>query len=82
MKFKVVFSIDAAEELLAIIGKVDAVSVLSASETVRKALEADPLNAGRELSEGLHYIDRAPLRAFFVISEELGIVEVTDFRWF
>lgn len=46
MNFKVVFSIDAAEELLSIIGKVDAVSVLSASESIRKALEVDPLGAG------------------------------------
>ena len=82
MNFKVVFSIDAAEELLSIIGKVDAVSVLSPSESIRKALEVDPLGAGRELSEGLRYIDRDPLRAFFVVSEEIEIVEVTDFRWF
>lgn len=46
MNFKVVFSIDAAEELLSIIGKVDAVSVLSPSESIRKALEVDPLGAG------------------------------------
>ena len=82
MKFKVVFSIDAADELLSIIGKVDAVSVLSASETIRRALESDHAKFGNELSEGLWYIDREPLRAFFVVRVELGIVEVTDFRWF
>ena len=49
MKFKVVFSIDAADELLSIIGKVDAVSVLSASETIRKALESDHAKYGNEL---------------------------------
>jgi len=82
VNFRIVFSIGAAEELLSIIGKADAVSVLSASESIRKALESDPFNAGSELSEGLRYIDREPLRAFFVISEELEIVEVSDFRWF
>ena len=42
MNYKVVFSLEAAAELVGIMGVLDPVSVLSAAETVRKALEHDP----------------------------------------
>jgi hypothetical protein len=61
-------------------GVPSAASVLEALESIRRSLEINPKESGQELSEGLHYIDREPLRAFFVIDEGAMIVEVTDFR--
>lgn len=78
--YEVVFSLEAAAELLRIMGHLTAVDVLRASEAVRDGLVDDPANEGTELSEGLFYIDREPLRAFFMIDVESMTVEVTDFR--
>jgi len=79
--YDVEFSIDAAAELLRITEVVgSAVSVLQAAEAIRRQLEDDPADKGEFLSEGLYYIDKEPLRAFFLIDVESMVVEVTDFR--
>ncbi|MCA9187650.1 MAG: hypothetical protein R3E01_29475 [Pirellulaceae bacterium] len=81
MIYDVLFSLDAAAELLRIAGAVgSAVSVLNAVDSIRRKLENDPVVQGTFLSEGLYYIDEEPLRAFFVIDAKLMVVEVTDFR--
>ncbi len=81
MIYDVQFSLDAAAELLRVTEVVgSAVSVLKATEAIRRRLESDPAEQGNFLSEGLYYIDEEPLRAFFMVDVESMIVEVTDFR--
>ena len=81
MTFDVVFSLEAASELVRIAGAVrPASSVIRAAESIRRILENDPRETGRPLSEGLFYIDREPLRAFFFIDDDSAQVEITDFR--
>jgi hypothetical protein len=78
--YRVVFSLAAAAELVRIMGELSAADVLRASQAVRQALEIDPANEGIELPEGLYYIDREPLRAFYEIDVQDLTVEITDFR--
>jgi len=78
--YKVEFSLDAAAELLRIAGVTGSASAIRAAESIRRRLEADPAGDGNFLSEGLYYIDEAPLRAFFLIDVESASVEITDFR--
>jgi len=78
--YDVIFSLEAAAELIRIIQIASPGSTLAALEVIKRALEGDPRGSGHELSEGLHYIDREPLRAFYEISDDKMTVEVTDFR--
>jgi len=78
--YNVVFSLGAAAELVRIMGELQAVAVMRASQAIRQALEVDPANEGTALPEDLYYIDREPLRAFFVIDVQQMTVEVMDFR--
>lgn len=81
MNFDVVFSLEAAAELIRIVSALSSANdVLRASEAIRQSLEINPKDAGTELSEGLYYIDREPIRAFYEIDEETMTIEVTDFR--
>lgn len=80
MTYDVIFSLEGAAELVRIMGVTSPDATLRALELIRRALEANPRESGHELSEGLHYIDREPLRAFFEISDDKMTVEVTDFR--
>lgn len=81
MTYEVVFSLEAASELVRIAGVVrPAVAVIHAADEVRQRLEVDPLDKGHFLSEGLCYIDEPPLRVFFVVDELALRVEITDFR--
>ena len=81
MTYDVEFSIEAAAELLRITEVVgSAVSVLKSADAIRRTLEDDPAGKGEFLSEGLYYIDREPLRAFFLVDVVSMVVEVTDFR--
>ena len=80
MTYDVVFSLEAASELVRIAGTVrPAASVIQAAESIRRMLENDPRKVGYPLSEGLLYIDGA-LRAFFVIDDDAMLVEITDRR--
>ena len=81
MTYDVEFSLEAAAELMRVTEVVgSAVAVLKAAEVIRRELEDDPAEKGQFLSEGLYFIDEAPLRAFFLIDVEAMVVEVTDFR--
>ena len=80
MTYDVIFSPEAAAELVRITEIASPVSTLAALEAIGRALESDPKESGHELSEGLHYIDREPLRAFYEITDDEMTVEVTDFR--
>ena len=80
MIYSVVYSLEAAAELLRISGVVGAVAVIQAADAIRRHLEDDPAGNGTFLSEGLYYVDEEPLRAFFQIDVESMVVEVTDFR--
>ena len=81
MTYDVVFSLEAAAGLVRIAGAVRrASSVIQAAESLRRTLENDPGEGGHLLSEGLYYVDREPLRAFFVIDDDAMLVEITDFR--
>lgn len=81
MIYKVEFSLEAAAELVQIAGTVrPAAAVLRAAESIRRLLGDDPAETGHFVSEGLFYIDEAPLRAFFVIDVESMVVEITDVR--
>jgi hypothetical protein len=81
MTYDVVFSLDAAAELMRISEAIgSATPVLRAAEAIRRKLEVDPAASGVVLSEGLFYIDEEPLRAFFMIEDESLVVEITDFR--
>ena len=80
MTYDVIFSLGAAAELVKIMEVLSPISALRATEDIRHALEFDPRKSGTELSEGLLYIDREPLRAFYEIQEDTMVVEVTDFR--
>lgn len=81
MTYDVEFSLEAAAELIRIAGGAHpAASVIRAAESIRRTLENDPAEAGHFLSEDLYYVDEEPLRAFFVIDDDLMVVEITDFR--
>lgn len=81
MTYDVVFSLEAASELVRIAGAVPpSALVIQAAESIRRKLQSDPQGIGSPLSEGLFYIDAEPLRAFFVIDRDHMTVEITDFR--
>ena len=57
---------DAVEDVLRITMASGAkAEVMDASRRIREALRRDPTAFGDHLSEGLFFIDREPLRAFF-----------------
>lgn len=81
MRYTVEFSLEAAAELLRIVGFIGSAElVIRAADTIRSRLASEPAAVGTFLSEGLYYVDEEPLRAFFLIDAESLIVEVTDFR--
>ncbi len=61
MTYEVVFSLEAAAELVRIAGAVrPASAVIQAAESIRQRLAGDPLEVGRHLSEefGWHWLGR------------------------
>lgn len=54
--------------------------VLQASKRIQEALKSDPAAEGECLSEGLYFIDREPLRAFFSIDVQEMIVEIVNVK--
>ena len=83
MTYEVVFSLEAAAELVRIAGAVRPASAVSqAADSIRRRLAVNPHQIGQHLSEGLFYIDEEPLRAFFSIDDAGLRVEITDFRIF
>ena len=81
MRNEVILSIDAVEDVLRITMASGAKSqVLQASKRIQDSLKSDPTAEGEFLSEGLYFIDRAPLRAFFTIDVQEMIVEIVNVK--
>ena len=55
-------------------------AVLNASKLLQDALKDDPVNAGEHLSEGLYFIDREPLSAFYTIEVDELLVEIVNVK--
>lgn len=81
MRNEVILSIEAVEDVLRITMASGAKSqVLQASKRIQDSLKSDPTAEGEFLSEGLYFIDRAPLRAFFTIDVQEMIVEIVNVK--
>ena len=81
MKYRVVLSLEAVEDVLRItILSRSKTSVIDASRQLHEALKQDPEVAGSHLSEGLYFIDREPLRAFFTIYDDEATVEIVSVK--
>ena len=81
MKYEVVLSMDAVEDVLRITMASGAkAEVIDASRQIQEALRLDPTAFGDHLSEGLYFIDREPLRAFFTIDVEEVSVEIVNVK--
>ncbi len=77
MNYKVILSLDAVEDVLRItMSSQSKTAVIDASKRLQEALVQDPRRAGIHLSEGLYFIDREPLRAFFTIDDDEATVEI------
>ena len=81
MTYEVILSIEAVEDVLRITMASGAKSqILQASKRIREALKSDPSGEGDFLSEGLYFIDREPLRAFFTVDVQEMIVEIVNVK--
>jgi hypothetical protein len=79
--YDVVFSMDAVEDVLRItMGSGAKSAVVNASKQIQEALRSNPMSAGEHLSEGLYFIDREPLRAFFTIDGAKMAVEIVNVK--
>lgn len=54
--------------------------VVTASKQLQESLRTNPALAGEHLSEGLYFIDRKPLRAFYTIDTEQALVEIVNVK--
>jgi hypothetical protein len=74
-------SIEAAEDVLRItMASGSKALILQASKRIQESLKSDPAAEGEFLSEGLYFIDREPLRAFFTIDTPEMIVEIVNVK--
>ena len=81
MTYRVILSLEAVDDVMRITMASDAkAAVVSASKNIQEALQTEPAEAGQHLSEGLYFIDREPLRAFFTIDTEETTVEIVNVR--
>ena len=79
MNYEVVLSLDAVEDVLRITMASGSKSeVVNASKQIQESLRSDPAAAGEHLSEGLYFIDREPLRAFFTIDVDEMRIEIVN----
>jgi hypothetical protein len=79
--YDVVFSLDAVEDVLRIaMAGGSKAEIINASKQIQEALRTDPATAGEHLSEGLYFIDREPLRAFYTIEVEVTSVDIVNVR--
>lgn len=58
----------------------DRVAVIDAIREIDEALKRDPSNCGTDLSEGLLWVDCAPVRAIYSIDESAKRVKVHRIR--
>jgi len=81
VSYDIVLSLDAVEDVLRITMASQAkVSIITASQQIQDALRHEPRDAGQHLSEGLYFVDREPLRAFFTVSDDEATVEIVNVR--
>ena len=81
MNYAVLLSLEAVEDVLRItMGSESKLAVVNASKQVQEALKNDPANGGVHLSEGLYFIDREPLRAFYTIDVDELLVEIVNVK--
>ena len=81
MIHKVVLAFDAVEDVLRItMAHRSKTAVIEASRQLQEALRQDPHNAGIHLHEGLYFVDRDPLRAFFTIDDNEATVEIVHVK--
>ncbi len=81
MNYDVVLSLEAVQDVLRItISSQSKVSVVNATKQIQVALKDDPADSGEHLSEGLYFIDRDPLRAFYTIDVDEMIVEIVNVK--
>ncbi len=59
---------------------VDRIAVIDAIHEIDKVLMRDPTNSGTELSEGLRWIDIAPVRAIYSVDEPTKSVNAHRIR--
>ena len=72
---------DAVEDVLRITMASSSKSeIVNASTQIQEALRSDPAAAGEHLSEGLYFIDREPLRGFFMIDVDEMLVEIVNVK--
>ena len=81
MNYEVKLTLEAVEDVLHItIASGSKTQVVNASKQILEALRFDPAAAGEHLSEGLYFIDREPLRAFFTIDVADMLVEIVNVK--
>ncbi|MCC7339188.1 MAG: hypothetical protein IT422_29190 [Pirellulaceae bacterium] len=81
MSYEVLLSMDAVEDVLRITMASSSKSeIVNASTQIQEALRSDPAAAGEHLSEGLYFIDREPLRGFFMIDVDEMLVEIVNVK--
>jgi hypothetical protein len=81
VRYSVRFSLEAVEDVLRITMASQMKSaVVDASKQLQEALADEPAAAGEHLSEGLYYIDRDPLRAFYTIHADDALVEIVNVK--
>jgi hypothetical protein len=81
VNYVVLLSMDAVDDVLRItITSGSKSEVIRASRQIQEAVRSDPTAAGEHLSEGLYFIDREPLRAFFAIDVDQMSVEIVNVK--
>jgi hypothetical protein len=81
VNYEVELTLEAVEDVLRItIASGSKTQVVNASKQILEALRFDPADAGEHLSEGLYFIDREPLRAFFTIDDTDMLVEIVNVK--
>ncbi len=81
MNYEVEFTLEAVEDVSRVtIASGSKTQVVNASKQIQEALRIDPAAAGEHLSEGLYFIDREPLRAFFTIDVADMLVAIVNVK--
>ena len=81
MNYDVLLSLEAVGDVLEItIASQSKAEIVDAAKRLQEALKKNPCNAGNHLSEGLYFVDCDPLRAFFTVDDDNGVVEIVNVR--
>jgi plasmid stabilization system protein ParE len=80
-RFTVEWLPEAENELADIwLAATDRGAVTAAEAAITQLLANDPLNVGKELSEGLRRLERTPLVVFYQVDPGRNLVEVSNVR--